>query len=245
MSAGITRHRRRGRPVRPTHPHEAMGTDRSFLAPAPCHRTELGRKLLSPGPVVDERCRRPGRIPPSSAIPQLPKQHGEPAVCLTLANAASVLDHVNSVRPARSFTRTLHHAGHLSPGDLWRALDGEYPRTAILVRRHHDVITLTDQYGDSFAYPTAAAVPTAVPDALESGSGGRPDRHREPEPAGRFSGVREDVLRPAITRAAMPGRASVSPAPPNVTGRASSSPNGAAPAPGRGGFGSRARPSVR
>ena len=222
-----------------------MGTDRSFLAPAPCHRTELGRKLLSPGPVVDERCRRPGRIPPSSAIPQLPKQHGEPAVCLTLANAASVLDHVNSVRPARSFTRTLHHAGHLSPGDLWRALDGEYPRTAILVRRHHDVITLTDQYGDSFAYPTAAAVPTAVPDALESGSGGRPDRHREPEPAGRFSGVREDVLRPAITRAAMPGRASVSPAPPNETGRASSSPNGAAPAPGRGGFGSRARPSIR
>lgn len=88
-----------------------------------------------------------------------------PAVCLTLANAAFVLDHVDSVRPARSFTRTLHHAGHLSPGDLWRALDGEYPRTAVLVRRHHYVITLIDQYGDSFAYPTAAAVPTAVPDA--------------------------------------------------------------------------------
>ena len=97
----------------------------------------------------------------------------ETPVCLTLANAAFVLDHVNSVRPARSFTRTLHHAGHLSPGDLWRALDGEYPRTAILVRRHHDVITLTDQYGDTFAYPTAAAIPTAVPDALGSACGGR------------------------------------------------------------------------
>jgi len=90
-------------------------------------------------------------------------------VCLTLANAASVLDHVNCVRPARSFTRTLHHAGHLSPGDMWRALDGEYPHTAILVRRHHDVVTVTDQYGDTFAYPTAATIPTAVPDALESG----------------------------------------------------------------------------
>jgi len=62
-------------------------------------------------------------------------------VCLTLANAAFVLDHVTSVRPARSCTRALHHAGHLSPGDLRRALDGEYPCTAVLVRRHHDVIS--------------------------------------------------------------------------------------------------------
>jgi hypothetical protein len=30
-------------------------------------------------------------------------------VCLTLANAAFVLDHVNSVRPARSFTRGMRH----------------------------------------------------------------------------------------------------------------------------------------
>ena len=112
-------------------------------------------------------------------------------MCLTLANAAVVLDHVNSVRPARSFTRTLHHAGHLSPGDLWRALDGEYPRTAILVRRHHDVITLTDQYGDTFAYPAAAAVPTAVPDALGSAGGGRaasPPGSRTPRSVLRVAG---------------------------------------------------------
>ena len=114
-----------------------------------------------------------------------------PAVCLTLANAAFVLDHVNSVRPARSFTRTLHHAGHLSPGDLWRALDGEYPRTAILVRRHYDVITLTDQYGDTFAYPAAAAVPTAVPDALGLACGGRaasPPGSRTPRSVLRVAG---------------------------------------------------------
>ena len=87
-------------------------------------------------------------------------------MCLTLSNAATVLDHLSSVPPARAYTRTLHHAGHLSPGDLWCAVDGEYPRTAILVHRHHDRITLTDQYGATFAYPAAAVIPTAVPDAL-------------------------------------------------------------------------------
>ena len=138
-------------------------------------------------------------------------------MCLTLANAAFVLDHVDSVRPARSFTRTLHHAGHLSPGDLWRALDGEYPRTAILVRRHHDVITLTDQYGDTFAYPTAATIPTAVPDAFQSG-------RRAADPA-------------------TPGRASAWTARPNETGLARSNPNGATPATRRGGVGSTACPA--
>ena len=144
---------------------------------------------------------RPGRrrtLPPAGPVSTVErrslssrKQLGDPAVCLTLANAAFVLDHVNSVRPARSFTRTLHHAGHLSPGDLWRALDGEYPRTAILVRRHHDVITLTDQYGDTFAYPTAAAIPTAVPDALGSAGGGRaasPPGSRTPRSVLRVAG---------------------------------------------------------
>ena len=45
-------------------------------------------------------------------------------------------------------------------------MDGEYPRTAILVRRHDGRIILTDQYGTTFAYPAAAVIPTAVPDAL-------------------------------------------------------------------------------
>jgi hypothetical protein len=87
-------------------------------------------------------------------------------MCLTLANAATVLDHPTSVPPARGYTRTLHHAGHLSPGDLWCAVAGEHPHTAILVHRRHDRITLTDQYGATFAYPAAAVIPTAVPDAL-------------------------------------------------------------------------------
>src|SRR5450755_4737861 len=52
-------------------------------------------------------------------------------MCLTLTNAATVLDHLDRVPPARGYTRTLHHIGHLSPGDLWCPVDGEYPRTAV------------------------------------------------------------------------------------------------------------------
>ena len=73
---------------------------------------------------------------------------------------------VEQTPPARGYTRTRHHAGHLSPGDLWCAVAGEHPHTAILVHRRHDRITLTDQYGATFAYPAAAVIPTAVPDAL-------------------------------------------------------------------------------
>jgi len=50
-------------------------------------------------------------------------------MCLTLTNAATVLDHPDRVPPARGYTRTLHHIGHLSPGDLWRPIDPEHPRT--------------------------------------------------------------------------------------------------------------------
>jgi len=35
-------------------------------------------------------------------------------MCLTLANAATVLEHLNPGPPARGYTRTLHHAGYLS-----------------------------------------------------------------------------------------------------------------------------------
>jgi hypothetical protein len=87
-------------------------------------------------------------------------------MCLTLTNAATVLDHLDRVPPARGYTRTLHHIGHLSPGDLWCPVDGEYPRTAVLVHRHHHLITLTDQHGTTFAYPATSVIATVVPDPL-------------------------------------------------------------------------------
>ena len=89
-------------------------------------------------------------------------------MCLTFANAAFVVGGVNSVPSGR----TLHRPGHLSAVDLWRAPEDECPRTAIPMRRHQGVITVTDQDEDTFDYPTAATVPAAVSVALESGRGG-------------------------------------------------------------------------
>jgi len=40
-------------------------------------------------------------------------------MCLILANAAAIIDHQVSPRPAgRGYTRTLHHISELTPGDL-------------------------------------------------------------------------------------------------------------------------------
>lgn len=87
----------------------------------------------------------------------------------TLANATTVLKHLNSVPPVRGYTPTLHHVWHLSPGDLWRPVDGERPRTVIVVRRSDDRIIVTDQYGATFAYSAVAIIPTAVPDPFPLG----------------------------------------------------------------------------
>ncbi len=66
----------------------------------------------------------------------------------------------------RGYTRTLHRAGHVSPGDLFRPVDGENPRTVVLVRRQGDRITLTDQYGGTFCCVSGEIIATAVPDAF-------------------------------------------------------------------------------
>lgn len=87
---------------------------------------------------------------------------------LTLANAAEVLDHCFASTPNGGFTRTSHHAGHISPGDLWRPEQGGRPRTVTELRRHADRIILTDQLGDTYSYPTTAVLPTAVVDPLVS-----------------------------------------------------------------------------
>ena len=87
-------------------------------------------------------------------------------MCLTLANATTVLDHRTAPPNDRGYTRTTHHIGHLSPGDLWWPVEEERPRTVTAVHRHHDEITLADQQGAVFAYPSAAVIYTAVRDPL-------------------------------------------------------------------------------
>ena len=87
-------------------------------------------------------------------------------MCLTVANAATVLDHREVPPPARGYTRTRHHAGHLMPGDLWRPGPGGQPHTVIDVVRHNGDVTLTDLYGTAYRYPVDGLIPTAVADPI-------------------------------------------------------------------------------
>jgi hypothetical protein len=87
------------------------------------------------------------------------------------------LEHLSQGPRFRGYTRTLHRAGHVSPGDLWRPVDGENPRTVVLVRRQGDRITLTDQYGATFGYASGEIIATAVPDAFALGMAPRSRGH--------------------------------------------------------------------
>jgi len=88
-------------------------------------------------------------------------------MCLTLANAATIGHHTDPTgTAARGYTSTSHHAGHLTPGDHWRPLPDQPPRTVTDIHRRHSIITLTDQYGATWTYPANAVIPTAVPDPL-------------------------------------------------------------------------------
>ena len=105
-------------------------------------------------------------------------------MCLTLSNAATVLEHLSPSPRVRGYTRTLHRAGHVSPGDLWRPVDDENPRTAVLARRQGDRITLTDQYGATFCYASGEIIATAVPDAFALGMAPRSRGHSVTSTAG-------------------------------------------------------------
>jgi hypothetical protein len=62
-------------------------------------------------------------------------------MCLTLANAATIHHQTpSSSSGARGYTATTHHAGHLTPGDGWRPIPDQTPRTVTDIHRHHGVI---------------------------------------------------------------------------------------------------------
>ena len=86
-------------------------------------------------------------------------------MCLTLTNAATIHHHTDPTGTAvRGYTSTTHHAGHLTPGDQWRPLPDQPPRTVTDVHRRRGVTVLTDQYGSTWTYPATGVIPTAVPD---------------------------------------------------------------------------------
>ena len=75
-------------------------------------------------------------------------------MCLTLANAATIHHHTDPTGTAvRGYTATSHHAGHLTPGDQWRPVPDQPPRTVTDIHRRHGVIALTDQYGSHLDLP--------------------------------------------------------------------------------------------
>lgn len=87
---------------------------------------------------------------------------------LTVANAAEVLDHCVTPAGTGGFTRTLHHAGYLEPGDLWRPEPSGWPHTVTELRRHAGRVILVDLVGDTYSYPINAVLATAVADPLRS-----------------------------------------------------------------------------
>ncbi len=90
-------------------------------------------------------------------------------MCVTLGNAAAVFEHRAHAVPRSSYTETLHHVGHLGPGDLWRPTDGR-PHVVTEVRSRGNTVTVTDQLGQAHRYPADALVPTAVRDPLTLGA---------------------------------------------------------------------------
>ena len=87
-------------------------------------------------------------------------------MCLTLGNAAAVHEHRTRATHRGGYTETLHHVGHLAPGDLWRPVDGLPPHVVTNIRSRDNSVTITDQLGQVHRYATNAIVPTAVPDPL-------------------------------------------------------------------------------
>jgi hypothetical protein len=85
---------------------------------------------------------------------------------LTLRNAAAVFEHRARSVPRGGYTETLHHVGHLGPGDLWRPAVDRPPHVVTDVRSRGNTVTLTDQLRQVHRYAVDAIVPTAVPDPL-------------------------------------------------------------------------------
>ena len=94
-------------------------------------------------------------------------------MCLTLTNATAIIDHHPAQRSSgRGYTRSLHPAAELSPGDLWRPDPDRDPHTVTEVHHTRDRathlhrITLVDQYAQPYSYRSDELVPTAIPDPL-------------------------------------------------------------------------------
>lgn len=85
---------------------------------------------------------------------------------VTLANAAEVQGRGSAAGSRRGITLTVHHVGHLGPGDLFRPDPRGAVRTVTEIHRTGQSICLTDQAGTDYTYPAECVLPTAVADPL-------------------------------------------------------------------------------
>ena len=86
---------------------------------------------------------------------------------LTLANAAVVLEHQPVAPPSLGYTRTMHHSSLLRPGDLWRPNPDEPPHIVNSMDHYDGRLTLTDQDGNIYHYPSDGLIATAVADSIK------------------------------------------------------------------------------
>ena len=81
-------------------------------------------------------------------------------MCLTLGNAATIHHHTDPTGTAvRGYTSTSHHAGHLTPGDLWQPVPDQPP--------HGSSPTSTATTAAS-GCPTSRAAPVPTPPTRSS-----------------------------------------------------------------------------
>jgi hypothetical protein len=99
-------------------------------------------------------------------------------MCITLLNALAVLDHQDGHPPRPGYTRSRHHIGNVSPGDLWFPdLDG-HPHTVTEIDHRNSRIVLIDQFGTAYRYLPGTVINTAVPDPRVRAGSPRPPRGR-------------------------------------------------------------------
>ncbi len=83
---------------------------------------------------------------------------------LTLANAAVVLNHEPVAPSSVGYTRTMHHSTLIEPGDLWRPSPDEHPQVVRSIDHFEGRLTITDEDGQTYHYPSDGLLPTAVAD---------------------------------------------------------------------------------
>lgn len=87
-------------------------------------------------------------------------------MCITLNNAVIVALHITAAQGHRSYTRTIHPANQLEPGDWIQPFRDDYPRIVFELHRTRSYVRVIDHWGCEFRYRRDDTIATAVPDPI-------------------------------------------------------------------------------